>query len=196
MARRHKKGASSTSTTLPDLAPEQLQQGPRPPTTRRGSSSRAAPSHSDLGLPTRAQFAELEEQYLASLDKSKKAKALISQDMFDQIWLVLHFPADGKIGTPQFRWWVRKMFALRVGHEGENENEKGNGALAVVVHDGKRLAIREHIYDIICVCHERVKHGGRDKTASEIRKFYTWVPKDLVLLFIKHCPTCVAKKSG
>ena len=32
--------------------------------------------------------------------------------------------------------------------------------LPVVLHDGKRVAIREQIYDILCICHGRVGHGG------------------------------------
>lgn len=222
-AARRCKQASSDASTLPDsvlLAPEY----PCPPLMRHTSSSRSSQrsNFTDLGLPTREEFAKLEEHYLASLDKSKKAKALISQEMFDKIWLVLHFPDDCTIGTPQFRWWVRKMFALAHPDQLEDatlrtlqsspsdghvqvmmrECERQNAApqpsffLSVVVHDGKRLAIREHIYDIICVCHERIGHGGRDRTSAEIRKIYTWVPKDLILLFIKHCPTCVAKKNG
>ena len=71
-----------------------------------------------------------------------------------------------------------------------------NRPLPVVVHDGKRVAIREQIYDIVCACHERVGHGGRDKTATEIRKMYTWIPKDLIALFVKNCPTCVWKRTG
>ncbi|KAI0751993.1 hypothetical protein C8Q74DRAFT_346397 [Fomes fomentarius] len=221
-ARRYKQ-ASSDVSTLPDsvlLAPEH----PCPPLMRHTSSSRSSQrsNFTDHGLPTREEFAKLEEQYLASLDKSKKAKALVSQEMFDKIWLVLHFPDDCTIGTPQFRWWVRKMFALAHpdqledatlrtlqsspsdGHVQvvmrecgtQNAAQQPRFFLSVVVHDGKRLAIREHIYDIICVCHERIGHGGRDRTSAEIRKIYTWVPKDLILLFIKHCPTCVAKKNG
>ncbi|RPD52599.1 hypothetical protein L227DRAFT_582026 [Lentinus tigrinus ALCF2SS1-6] len=165
-------------------------------------------------MPTREEFAGLQEQYLESLDTRKKKKALISQDMFDKIWLALHCPEDLTIETAQFRWWVRKMFAL------VHPNQLADGVFPtlesrpswqkdlnpyvsglaldedVVVHDGKRVAVREHIYDILCICHHRVQHSGRDKTAAEIRKTFTWVPKELVALFVKNCPTCMHKKTG
>ncbi|KAI1795434.1 hypothetical protein LXA43DRAFT_1091086 [Ganoderma leucocontextum] len=177
------------------------------------SSSKTDRSYPDLGMPSREEFAAMEEH----------------------IWMALHNPRDNTIGSPQFRWWVRKMFVLARADEfgvlvpfavdtdndeaerGEvsfveyRHGEDGNvqeamvmtGApylsaalpLPVVLHDGKRVAIREQIYDILCVYHERVRHGGRDKTATEIRKNYTWVPKDLIALFVKNCPTCVCKRT-
>ncbi|KAI0742488.1 hypothetical protein C8Q80DRAFT_909982 [Daedaleopsis nitida] len=191
-----------------------------PPVRQSGTSSRPSrtsrPATIDIGVPTREGFFRLEEQYIDALDKSKRVKALISQEMFDDIWLVLNFPNDSKIKTPQFRWWVRKMFTLV--HQDALDDEipckletspseervqdamrqlgREDFVVPIVVHDGKRLAIREHIYNIICVCHLRVGHGGRDRTAAAIRKVYTWVPKELILLFIKNCPTCIAKKNG
>ncbi|TFK79895.1 hypothetical protein K466DRAFT_559555, partial [Polyporus arcularius HHB13444] len=149
----------------------------------------------DLGVPTREEFAALEEQYLESLDYRKKKKALISQAMFDNIWLALHCPDDVSIETPQFRWWVRKMFVLKA--QGLQDGYLAGLASAelAVVHNGKRVAVREQIYDILCICHQRVKHSGRDKTSAEIRKTFDWIPKDLVSLFVKHCPTCMHKKT-
>ena len=212
------------------------------PLMSRGSSSSSSTSvkldrsYPDLGMPSREEFAAMEEQYIASLDPRKQAKALISQAMFDSVWLALHNPRDNTIGSPQFRWWVRKMFVLArqdefgalvpfvadsdsdaaeradasfvdYGHpRGDGRTQETmvmTGAsyfnatrpLPVVLHDGKRVAIREQIYDILCVCHQRVGHGGRDKTATEIRKTYTWVPKDLIALFVKNCPTCICKRT-
>ncbi|KAI0632714.1 hypothetical protein C8Q77DRAFT_840025 [Trametes polyzona] len=167
------------------------------------------PIRRDLGMPSREEYAAVEAEYLASLDYRKKTKALISQEMFDNILLVLRFPNDISIETPQFRWWVRKMFRLdydaskmrpsnpapwEVKNEYEGEDEDV-GSL-VIIHDGKRVAVKEEIYDILCFCHARVDHGGRDRTAAEIRKEYTWVPKELIAGFVKNCPTCVCKKTG
>ncbi|KAI0706007.1 hypothetical protein C8T65DRAFT_577388, partial [Cerioporus squamosus] len=150
----------------------------------------------DLGMPTREEFAVLEEQYLEGLDKRKKNKALISQEMFDKIWLALHCPDDVSIENPQFRWWVRKMFALVHPNFQDIYGAGLARAAPAVVHDGKRVAVREQIYDILCICHQRVKHSGRDKTSAEIRKTFNWIPKDLVSLFVKNCPTCMHKKTG
>ncbi|PIL26186.1 hypothetical protein GSI_11941 [Ganoderma sinense ZZ0214-1] len=247
-ARTNKKSTRSTSSNPEPDEPSNPDQGtlitgtrlPVPPPMSRGSSSSSSAStkpersYPDLGMPSREEFADLEEQYIASLDPRKQTKALISQAMFDSIWLALHNPRDNTIGSPQFRWWVRKMFVLARPDESgvlvpfiaEPDSDEGtfleygrrgmedgrihnamvmagarylNAAaplpLSVVLHDGKRVAIREQIYDILCVCHERVGHGGRDKTATEIRKTYTWVPKDLIALFVKHCPTCMSKRT-
>ena len=163
----------------------------------------------DLGMPTREAYATLEAEYLAGLDKRKRAKALISQAVFDQIWLVLHEPRASTVGSPQFRWWVRKMFSLARAEEldgGGGENQRAqvgasaatlqDGGLPVVVHDGRQVAVAEQIYEILCVAHARVSHGGRDKTAVEVRKRYVWIPKDLIALFVKYCPTCAFRRTG
>ena len=242
-ARLNKKGTPATRSNSESDEPSNegtllvdTQLSVPPPMTRTSTSSSSYSVKTDrapldLGMPSREEFAAMEEQYIASLDPRKQAKALISQAMFDSIWLALHKPRDNTIGSPQFRWWVRKMFVLARQDEfgalvpfvPDNDAEYGSvsfveygeeerrtqeamvmtGApyldaalpLPVVLHDGKRVAIREQIYDILCVCHERVRHGGRDKTATEIRRTYTWVPKDLIALFVKNCPTCQCKRS-
>ncbi|KAI0641007.1 hypothetical protein C8Q79DRAFT_886738, partial [Trametes meyenii] len=148
-----------------------------------------------LGMPTLEAFAEVEAEYLAMLSDRKRAKALISQDLFEQIRLVLKDPTDCSVGTPQFRWWVRKMFAFGPAPPSEGpsppcRNSGTSGCGAPIVHDGKCVAVKEDIYGLLCFYHERVDHGGRDRTAREIRKYYTWVPKELIAGFIKNCPTC------
>ncbi|KAH0834149.1 hypothetical protein J3R83DRAFT_11453 [Lanmaoa asiatica] len=64
------------------------------------------------GLPTYADYKRIEAGYLHSLSPRKRDKALITQAMFDKIWDVLHQPEACTIETPQFRFWVRKMFSL------------------------------------------------------------------------------------
>lgn len=64
------------------------------------------------GLPTYAEYKRIEAGYLHSLSPRKRDKALITQAMFDKIWDVLHQPEACTIETPQFRFWVRKMFSL------------------------------------------------------------------------------------
>jgi len=64
------------------------------------------------GLPTYAEYKRIEAGYLHSLSPRKRDKALITQAMFDKIWDVLHEPEACTIETPQFRFWVRKMFSL------------------------------------------------------------------------------------
>lgn len=64
------------------------------------------------GLPTYADYKRIETSYLLSLSPRKRDKALITQAMFDKIWDVLHQPEACTVETPQFRFWVRKMFRL------------------------------------------------------------------------------------
>ena len=70
------------------------------------------PPTTNLGMPSREQYKAIEEEYIQSLHPRKREKALLSQAMFDMIWDVLHDPLRSRVGSPQFRWWVRKMFVL------------------------------------------------------------------------------------
>lgn len=163
---------------------------------------RSLPVHSpDLGLPTMAQYFSLESDYICSLSSRKQEKALISQDMFDNIWDVLHDPSNSKICTPQFRWWVRKMFILAYSSkdtptEAKGVETKDRNMKPVVLHENRPVAVKTHIYSILCYCHQLANHGGRDRTTAMVRKHYSWIPKELIAKFVKACPTCQFKKSG
>ncbi|KAH9886980.1 hypothetical protein C8Q73DRAFT_267204 [Cubamyces lactineus] len=156
----------------------------------------------DLGMPSRDEYDAAEADYLGSLDRRKKGKALISRETFDKIWFVLHNPDVPKVETPQFRWWVRKMFRLEERFTTPSLPRQFGGPTDqdltsfVVIHGGKEVAVKEDIYDILCECHQRVDHGGRDRTAAELRERYTWVPKELIAGFVKRCPTCICKRTG
>ncbi|KAF8439895.1 hypothetical protein L210DRAFT_3359034, partial [Boletus edulis BED1] len=160
------------------------------------------------GLPTYAEYKRIEANYLHSLSPRKRDKALITQAMFDKIWDVLHQPEACTVQTPQFRFWVRKMFTLSrpvrdlelersmgiIGSERATADELGYSA--VVLHENRPVAIMEQLYELFCYCHVRAGHGGRDKTCAVIREHYSWVPKELTAQFVKACPTCVSKRSG
>ncbi|CDO69979.1 hypothetical protein BN946_scf184836.g53 [Trametes cinnabarina] len=164
---------------------------------QRKSERRICP---DLGLPTLDEYETVEQEYIAALDQRKKAKALISQEMFDDILLVLRSPGDQIVRTAQFRWWVRKMFRLEERLQIPSSVLLGQALrgnlVEVVIHDGKEVAVKENIYPILCFHHEVIGHGGRDRTAAEVRKHYTWIPKELVAGFIRTCPTCIFKRTG
>ncbi|KAG1767379.1 hypothetical protein EV702DRAFT_980140, partial [Suillus placidus] len=144
------------------------------------------------GFPTYAQYKRIEMAYLQSLSPRKRDKALISQCMFDKIWDVLHQPDACTVGTPQFRFWVRKMFTLSTSDAEDNDSE----APVVILHENRPVAIQEQLYELFCYCHEESNHGGRDKTCAIIRQHYSWVPKELTAQFVKACPTCTFKRSG
>ena len=81
-----------------------------PPPASPIQNPESSPDHP--GLPTYAEYKQIEAGYLHSLSPRKRDKALITQAMFDKIWDVLHQPEACTIETPQFRFWVRKMFTL------------------------------------------------------------------------------------
>ncbi|EPS99227.1 hypothetical protein FOMPIDRAFT_8749, partial [Fomitopsis schrenkii] len=150
----------------------------------------------NLGMPTREQYKAIEEEYIQSLHPRKREKALLSQAMFDMVWDVLHDPLRSRVSSPQFRWWVRKMFVLSHNDaEGEGDEPGDEGGLPVVLHEDRPVALKEQIYEVLCYCHDRSNHGGRDKTTMVIREHYSWIPKELVAQFVKVCPTCVYKKT-
>ena len=175
------------------------------------------------GLPTYVEYKRIEAGYLHSLSPRKRDKALITQAMFDKIWDVLHQPEACTIETPQFRFWVRKMFSLSrpasacgwreardpdLDADDDDDDldlersmgiEIGDAQLsvsAVVLHENRPVAIMEQLYALFCYCHVRAGHGGRDKTCAVIRAHYAWVPKELTAQFVKACPTCALKRSG
>jgi hypothetical protein len=142
----------------------------------------AQPSYQ--GFPTAAQFNGMLDEYLSSLSPKKQAKALLTQQMYDDILTVLLHPTETKTGSAQFRFWAKKMFKListQVAH--------------IVIHDNKPVAVKEQLYDVLVQCHGQASHGGRDKTAAQVRKFYSWVPKELIARFVKGCPSCVRNTS-
>ncbi|KAG8951026.1 hypothetical protein FRC04_006887 [Tulasnella sp. 424] len=142
-------------------------------------------SGSYQGFPSVDEFEEILENYLKGLSQRKQEKALITQEMYDCIHAVLMDPTNTTYGTPQFRFWVRKMFVLAC-FQGEY----------TVTHEDKPVAAKEQIYQILVHCHGECYHGGRDKTCAQIKGYYSWIPKELVAQFVKACPTCVLKRSN
>jgi hypothetical protein len=152
------------------------------------------------GFPTHAQYKRIESIYLTSLSPRKRDKALITQAMFDNIWDVLHDPDTREVETAQFRFWVRKMFALSDPQPTQMftaaDATTTISSVPVVLHENRPVAIREQLYELFVYCHGRSNHGGRDKTCAVIRQHYSWVPKELTAQFVKACPTCTLKRSG
>ena len=137
------------------------------------------------GMPTRAQWKVIVREYLEGLHERKREKALISRKLHEMIYDTLMHPESTRLGSPQFRFWARKMF--------EMVEVAGS---TVITHGGRPVAVKEHIYDILCMCHLESNHAGRDKTCKVLREYYTWIPKELTANFVKACPTCAVKRAG
>ncbi|KAI9281609.1 hypothetical protein BY458DRAFT_429917 [Sporodiniella umbellata] len=152
------------------------------------SANSSSPSHSvghmnDHGhYPSQSDFEEIVQDYLQNLSSKKRDKALINQERYEMVLKVLKDPRNTSLSTAQFRFWVKKMFQL--------------GSKHVVCHDGKPVATREEIYSILVRAHREAHHGGRDKTSTLVRQRYSWIPKELIARFVRHCPFCISRRNG
>ncbi|KAF7728784.1 hypothetical protein EC973_005622 [Apophysomyces ossiformis] len=135
--------------------------------------------------PSYEAFDAIVQEYLMNLSSKKRDKALVDQHRYSLILQVLKDPRNTAISTAQFRFWVKKMFQL-VQLDG----------MEIVCHDNKPVAMREQIYDILVRAHREAHHGGRDKTSALVRRRYSWIPKELIARFVRHCPFCISRRNG
>ncbi|CAG8906848.1 unnamed protein product [Penicillium egyptiacum] len=122
------------------------------------------------GFPDVKEFDQLMQNYVEDLSIKKQDKALIYAKRARNIRTVLIDPKDTAVESAQFR----KM----------------------ICHEGKPVAIREKLFKILTKAHQQCQHGGRDKTSAQVRRIYSWVPKELISRFVKICPTCQVRRGG
>lgn len=134
------------------------------PTSELGNQFDEQPPTNLEGFPTALEFENLLNEYILSLSPKKRDKALIPQKRYENIRAVLRDPKCTTIESAQFRFWAKKMFRL-VTDDGYND---------VVCHEGKPVAVREELYNVLTSSHGQAQHGGRDKTSAQVRKHYSW----------------------
>ncbi|EGF97858.1 uncharacterized protein MELLADRAFT_114026 [Melampsora larici-populina 98AG31] len=134
------------------------------------------------GFSSRAQHDWCVERYLGGMCDKKRGKALIDKSMYERILAVLFDKNDKTTESAQFRWWVRRTFT-------KVSDDRGH----YLVHENRPLAVKEQIYDVLVYCHAECGHGGRDKTSAVSRKYFSWIPKDVVSRFVSVCPGCHAR---
>ncbi|KAI7880580.1 hypothetical protein K492DRAFT_216525 [Lichtheimia hyalospora FSU 10163] len=137
-------------------------------------------------FPSVDEFEAIVQGYLDNLSSKKRDKALVDGHRYSVIVRVLKDPRNTAISTAQFRFWVKKMFQLVALPTGQD----------IVCHDSKPVAMREDIYGILVRAHKQANHGGRDKTSAIVRRRYSWIPKELIARFVRHCPYCIARRIG
>ncbi|OJJ44842.1 hypothetical protein ASPZODRAFT_70363 [Penicilliopsis zonata CBS 506.65] len=142
------------------------------------------------GFPDVREFDQLMRSYVDDLSIKKQDKALIHSKRARNIRSVLIDPKDTAVESAQFRFWVKKMFKLQAIGIGSSECRK------MICHEGKPVAIREKLFKILTKAHQQCQHGGRDKTSAQVRKIYSWVPKELISRFVKICPTCQVRRGA
>ncbi|KAI7962904.1 hypothetical protein MJO28_000998 [Puccinia striiformis f. sp. tritici] len=134
------------------------------------------------GFPSRAQHDWCVAQYLGEMCEKKRGKALIDKNLYDRILAVCFDDTNKKTETAQFRWWVRRTFKLYSEPHGH-----------YLMHENRPIAVKEQIYDILVYAHAECGHGGRDKTSAAVRRYFSWIPKDVVSRFVSVCPGCHAR---
>ncbi|KAJ5906269.1 uncharacterized protein N7473_003185 [Penicillium subrubescens] len=142
------------------------------------------------GFPDVKEFDQLMQSYVDDLSVKKQDKALIHAKRARNIRTVLIDPKDTAVESAQFRFWVKKMFKLQPVGMGTADCRK------MICHEGKPVAIREKLFKILTKAHQQCQHGGRDKTSAQVRRIYSWVPKELISRFVKICPTCQVRRGG
>ena len=115
-------------------------------------------------LPTHEEFEKTVNGYITGLSHKKRDKALIKRARYTNILAVLNDQKDTTIESAQFRHWAKKMFTLGVSPEGHQ----------ILLHEEKPVAVKEDLYEVLTTCHLQTAHGGRDKTARQVRDFWSW----------------------
>ncbi|KAI9484065.1 MAG: hypothetical protein EXX96DRAFT_457437, partial [Benjaminiella poitrasii] len=176
--------SSSSSTTL--LQQQTSTESNRKPfrnhvrSASTNSSITSSPTRTSHQYPSNEDFEAIVNAYLQNLSLKKRDKALVDHERYALILQVLKDPRNTAISTAQFRFWVKKMF--------RTEEE-------IVCHDNKPVAVREDIYYILILAHKEAQHGGRDKTSAIVRRRYSWIPKELIARFVRHCPFCISRRN-
>ncbi|ORX56192.1 hypothetical protein DM01DRAFT_1285243, partial [Hesseltinella vesiculosa] len=166
---------------------------PGPSSSASSSTSASHPHFDDDYLDDQEKYPSLQvfqgivQDYLQNLSTKKRDKALVDQQRYELILKVLQDPRNTAVSTAQFRFWVKKMFRLSFDHTNHTW---------VVCHDQKPVAMQEQIYPILVSAHREAHHGGRDKTSALVRQRYSWIPKELIARFVRHCPFCISRRNG
>ncbi|RMD42272.1 hypothetical protein DV735_g2847, partial [Chaetothyriales sp. CBS 134920] len=140
------------------------------------------------GYPDVNEFDELVRDYVGGLSPKKQDKALIHARRAANILAVLVDKKTTAVESAQFRFWVKKMFTLLPNDPSIPDRKKK------ICHEGKPVAVREKLFKILTRAHKACQHGGRDKTSAQVRRVYSWVPKELISRFVKLCPTCKVRR--
>jgi hypothetical protein len=144
--------ADNSSPSTPVLLESIADQPPRPFYLTQADDNNSTYINE---YPSIEEFNNVVNDYLQNLSSKKRDKALVDTDRYNLILKVLKDPKNTTISTAQFRFWVKKMFRL-----------SSTEYMDFVCHDGKPVATREDIYNILIIAHKEAHHGGRDKTSA------------------------------
>lgn len=140
---------------------------------------------SHLGLPTYDQYKnDVEARFLAPLSSAQRNKALISRANHELVASALNAVATLHDQSGYIRWAVNTFTLVHL-------------PLGLRLHEnGVPVAIQDELYDVLCTAHEAVAHDSFSATYAHLCASHAHVPRKLVAMFVKLCPTCLGARSG
>ncbi|KAL1741111.1 hypothetical protein HDZ31DRAFT_67259 [Schizophyllum fasciatum] len=151
---------------------------------------------SHIGMPTYDQYKnDVEARFLAPLSPAQRSKALISRVNYDLIiasldstdpLVVASLDCLKPLGDQSlFTRWAANTFTLVHAPEG----------LRLLEND-LPVTIQDDLYDILCAAHDAVAHGTFAATFDHLCASHARIPRKLVAMFVRLCPTCLGAQSG
>ncbi|KAF8591691.1 hypothetical protein K439DRAFT_1626681 [Ramaria rubella] len=144
------------------------------------------------GMPTVDEYAAIQERFLSGLPADERSTVLIDSRIYVHVLDILTGRAVKDIRPAQFHSWALKTFQLQRCTYTLNHPEVVHESWDVF-HEGKKIALVEELYTILCRAHCECGHGGAEETIDEVRREWRFVPKDLIARFVEACPTCMEK---
>ncbi|CAF1510262.1 unnamed protein product [Didymodactylos carnosus] len=127
------------------------------------------------------------DKYLNSLNEIFREKHIIKRIIHQNIIAALSLEKgkSSKSFSPAFAFWARKNF---------EKKEISGVDILYCISSKKPVCIYESFYHIIQECHKNISHGGRDKTIAEVAIHYSWIPRNVIEIYLKHCSACQLRK--
>ncbi|CAF1185028.1 unnamed protein product [Didymodactylos carnosus] len=127
------------------------------------------------------------DKHISSLHEKYREKTVIKKDTYDKILMALSLE-KGKSSqslSPKFIFWCRNNFLL---------SKVAGIDVVYCVKSRKPVCLYESFYTVVSECHQNISRGGRHKMLPEIASQYSWIPKFVIEIFLKHYFACQVRK--
>ena len=112
-----------------------------------------------------------------------KSAVLWTREYEESVINILKLGKTGK-SLPREAYHILKTFSLVT----------FGGIQKVAKHNGKYMATKNDVVNIIRTMHIETGHGGEKKTHKKLQDMYANIPRSLVQEYIKHCERCAEKR--
>ena len=141
----------------------------------------------DYTFISRDTLNQIVEKYITNLPKAKQKKALINNELLNQIKAILLNPKDTSLCDKNTRSWAKKKFILE-------EIVPGDYRVLVKATNNPVLIV-ERFYEVLCHTHSVVtQHGGQKQTWTSIREKWGFIKQGIVEEFVNNCTACAVRK--